>query len=388
MAMQLFPAEIIDNTVEAYMPTVTVKSQLIFITVILAIILSLAALPFVKVNVSVNSPGMVRTVSEKSELTSSVPGRVATWLVSENQSVTAGQNLVVLGTEMQDNKLSLLRFQMREKQQYIRDLTQLVRLDNEHLTEIKGLQSSLYAQQYNQLQFQLQDNQYQQRKLQGELQTDRQLQKEQLISARELSEKEYNYKRLTAEYKSAIERQIGLWQADLTTHQIALTELQSQEVQLLKEKELFIIKAPVSGTVQQVAGKYSGSAIQAGESLGIISPDSSLLVECYVSPKDIGLVEQGMDIVYQVDAFNYNDWGFAKGKVLEISQDFQVINEQPVFRVKCILQTKSLQLKNGYKADLKKGMTLRARFVVAERSLWQLLYDKMDDWLNPNIKTT
>jgi HlyD family secretion protein len=28
-------------------------------------------------------------------------------------------------------------------------------------------------------------------------------------------------------------------------------------------------------------------------------------------------------------------------------------------------------------------MTLRARFIVAERSLWQLLYDKVDDWMNP-----
>jgi len=43
-------------------------------------------------------------------------------------------------------------------------------------------------------------------------------------------------------------------------------------------------------------------------------------------------------------------------------------------------------LKNGYEGKLKKGVTLQARFVVTERSLWQLLYDKVDDWVNPNIK--
>jgi len=42
-------------------------------------------------------------------------------------------------------------------------------------------------------------------------------------------------------------------------------------------------------------------------------------------------------------------------------------------------------LKNGYEGKLKKGVTLQARFVVTERSLWQLLYDKVDDWVNPNI---
>jgi len=34
----------------------------------------------------------------------------------------------------------------------------------------------------------------------------------------------------------------------------------------------------------------------------------------------------------------------------------------------------------------KKGMTLQARFIVTKRSLWQLLYDKVDDWANPNIR--
>jgi HlyD family secretion protein len=31
-------------------------------------------------------------------------------------------------------------------------------------------------------------------------------------------------------------------------------------------------------------------------------------------------------------------------------------------------------------------MTLQARFMVAERTLWQLLYDKVDDWMNPNLE--
>jgi len=33
-------------------------------------------------------------------------------------------------------------------------------------------------------------------------------------------------------------------------------------------------------------------------------------------------------------------------------------------------------------------MTLQARFLVTERTLFQLLYDKADDWLNPNLIAT
>ena len=44
--------------------------------------------------------------------------------------------------------------------------------------------------------------------------------------------------------------------------------------------------------------------------------------------------------------------------------------------------------KNGYKGDISKGMTLTARFLIANRSLWQLLYDKVDNWLNPKFKSS
>lgn len=384
MATQIFPSDIIENTIESYMPKVAVRSQIIYISVLLLLIAAIISLPFIKISVSTNSNGIVRTIAEKSDIKAIMSGRVSGWLVKENQKVEPGQNLVVLASEMLDSKISLVKFQQLEKQQFIHDLSLITRLDTNNLYKIRGLKSSLYAQQYNQFTFQLQENLQQQRKIKKELDTDRMLYKEKIISMREFDEKEYSYKRLLAEYRSAIERQLSQWQSDLTTQQIGIAEIQSQENQFLKEKELYTIKAPVSGTIQQLAGKYSGSYVQAGEALGIISPDSSLLVECYISPKDMGLLKKGMKVTYQIDALNYNDWGFAYGEVEEIANDFEVIEKQPVFKVKCRLDTKSLKLKNGYATSLKKGMTLRARFIVTERSLYQLLYDKVDDWLNPS----
>lgn len=387
MATQIFPTEIIENTTEAYLPQVTVRSQIIYISVLAILIAALISLPYIKISVSTNSSGIVRTVAEKSDFKAITSGRVSAWLVKENQKVEAGQNLVVLASEMLDSKISLVKFQQIEKQQFIHDLRILTRLDSTSLHCVRGLISSLYAQQYNQLNYQLQESLQQQRKVKKELDTDRMLYKEKVISMREFDEKEYTYKRLLAEYRSTIERQLSQWQSDLTTYQIAIAEIQAQESQLLKEKELYTIKAPVSGTIQQLVGKYPGSYVQTGEGLGLISPDSSLLVECYISPKDMGLLKKGMKVTYQIDALNYNDWGFAYGEISEIANDFEVIDKQSVFRVKCRLDTRALKLKNGYTTTLKKGMTLRARFIVTERSLYQLLYDKVDDWLNPLQKS-
>lgn len=48
-----------------------------------------------------------------------------------------------------------------------------------------------------------------------------------------------------------------------------------------------------------------------------------------------------------------------------------------------MLSRSYLALKSGTIGHLKKGMTVRVRFVVAERTRLQLIYIEMDDWLNP-----
>src|SRR5690606_25179151 len=110
---------------------------------------------------------------------------------------------------------------------------------------------------------------------------------------------------------------------------------------------------------------------------------SGMVVETYILPKDIGYLKVGTSVTLQIDAYNYNQWGMASGSVTSISADVFTDNGQPYFKVRCALNEDKLVLKNGYEGKLKKGMTLQARFFVTKRTLFQLLYDKADDWLNP-----
>lgn len=123
--------------------------------------------------------------------------------------------------------------------------------------------------------------------------------------------------------------------------------------------------------------------MHANQALGEITPDTSLIAEIYVTTGDIGLLRTGMPVRIQVDAYNHNDWGVATGKIESISTDVIMNDGQPLFRVRCSIDQTYLQLKNGFQGELKKGMTFQARFIVNRRSLFQLLYDKVDDWLNP-----
>ena len=161
--------------------------------------------------------------------------------------------------------------------------------------------------------------------------------------------------------------------------------MKSNIEQLQRDKRQYIITAPISGTITDYTGIEEGNFIVPNQQIVRISPDKELMVECYVSPANIGMISPDMKVNYQFHSYNYNQWGMGSGNVTRISNNVININDQPFFKVRCSLDKNYLVLKNGCKGFLKKGMTLTGRFMIVRRSLFQLIYDKTDDWLNPKI---
>ena len=152
------------------------------------------------------------------------------------------------------------------------------------------------------------------------------------------------------------------WQAQLVNAQNQLKELENNATELQETNNLSIITAPISGKLLNAQAIEIGSFVTAGSQLIEISPQTDLIVECYTSPKDIGLLRKQNSVDFQESTFNYNQWGNATGKITEIANDVQMINNTPMFKVLCTLDQDYLQLKNGFKGYLKKGMLVNARF--------------------------
>jgi len=147
--------------------------------------------------------------------------------------------------------------------------------------------------------------------------------------------------------------------------------------------------ATTDGEIIQSSDIQMGSMVSAGQKMAEISPKGDLIATCFVKPSDIGMIHEKQEVKIQVDAFNYNEWGMLKGEIIDISDDMLVENgSQAFFRVKCKPERTSLSLKNGVKADIRKGMSLNTRIIIIRRSLFHLLFDKSDSWFNPyNFKT-
>lgn len=110
------------------------------------------------------------------------------------------------------------------------------------------------------------------------------------------------------------------------------------------------------------------------------SSQTALMVECFVSPADIGLIEQGDMVRFQVDAFHPNQWGWATGKVLHTNSDISMIKNLPRYKVICSLDETALFLPNHIQGSLRKGMTLTAMFPISKRTVFQLLFNQIEGW--------
>jgi hemolysin D len=82
------------------------------------------------------------------------------------------------------------------------------------------------------------------------------------------------------------------------------------------------LTAPVSGIVQQLSVHTVGGVVTPAQSLAVIVPSDSLLeVEAMVSNRDVGFVHAGDEVEIKVDTFDFTRYGLLHGRVLSISSD-------------------------------------------------------------------
>jgi len=376
----LLPSELVGLTANDLVRkhlSVTAVIYYVFLATILTI---LVLLPLITLDVSVKSSGFIRPISETSTIRSLVNGTVDQLYIKENQKVSKGDLLYVIKSAAMDEKVKYLEVRIQELKLFNHDLQNLLQQD----IRPTQLQTPYYKQSLLNHAQKIAEAKTIFLKAESNYNRNKKLYDSNVISEAEFEVSLFDFTKAKHNLSQVNEIQKTQWQIELRTLERDLNDYQNQLTQLNKDKEMLLITSPVSGTVQSIVGLYPGSAIFSDQDLAQISPDTSLIVEAYVSPNDIGMLKPKMAVRFHIDAFNYHQWGLVTGEVIDISNDVQIINEKPFFKVKCSLEKDHLSLKNGYKGYLKKGMTLQAGFIITERTLWQLLYDNIDDWINPN----
>lgn len=374
-----------------YFHQMRINSQLIYVTTLFILLASLMSLPFIYTTVSIKCIGFLRSNLEKVELLAPSNGRLVKLNLKDNQKVILGDVLLTIDASLSQTQTNIVNSQSTLLKMQIGDIKNLIKfmsLPNHELYKTNHynfLKTSSYQASWLQYQEQLQMAINAKQQAESVFNRYKILYDNKVVTQAEFEQHQFNYKQALGDQQLLTKKYKSQWLNEADQYNNQLLEIKNQNAQLGEQKKQYTLKAAVSGSLQNLTGLQVGTYIFANQKLGEISPDSNLLAHCLVKPSDIGLVKIGQQVRFQIDAFNYNQWGMLKGTVIDISDDIIMQNQTPYFKVKCHLNKNFLQLKNGYKGQVKKGMTLNANFIVAKRSLYQLLLDKVDDWLNPNL---
>lgn len=372
----------LENTTATYLPVFRKHDYSLYWVALLMVILSIASLPFLHTTIAITSQGLIRPQSERTEMKTVIGGIIDTIYYHEGNAVTKGATILRLKDRVTRSKKLVNNFEINQHRQFIHDL-ELLTSGELNEAKIGQLSSPLYKEQLSRYLHQLTDQNATLRKATKELDMNSSLLKGKAITRKEFFDTQVNFDKATAGYKAFSVEQQSNWQQDLARYKLELSQYKEEQNQVNTDASYYEVKASVSGTIQGINTLYAGGTLQSGQTLCTISPDDNLIGECYVTTKDIGLVKPGQKVRFQIDAFDYNYFGTMTGEVIAIDNDFTVINNNTVFKVRCRFDSMQLNLKNGFSGKLQKGLTFQARFIIGDRTQWQLLWDKLDDWLNP-----
>ena len=377
---QFFPPEIVRSSSESYFSENHSTGRVIYVTVILFLVVIFSLLPLIKIQVTTQSEGVVRSGYEDNPVVPVISGQVISCRIIENLSVNKGDTLLLVASDKIDHDFMLLTFRLKEDSLQLSDLQKLI------LDKNSALQTALYRQEYLSFSDRLAEQKTQLNQAEREYLMSETLYQKGITPKHDFETVTNQFQFEKNRFQTIQAQQLAIWQEKRKEIIIEMADWKTKIEQLKMEKIQYCLTASIAGTITGYTGIREGNFVVPNQPNATIAPDDKLLVECYVSPSDIGLIDRGMAVSYQFHAFNYNLWGVANGWVNEISGNVVSVNNRPFFRFRCQLDQSFLKLKNGTIGNLKKGMTLTGRFKVADRTLFQLLYDKADNWLNPKRK--
>jgi len=218
--------------------------------------------------------------------------------------------------------------------------------------------------------------------------------KNRLDLQRELSVQQARVLQDTAALDEARRRREGVVaqnrRAMLDLQQDANQKAAVREQELAKaryQKNRTRLKAPVSGTVQQLAIHTVGGVVTLAQSLMVIVPDDQPVeVEAMLENKDVGFVHVGQPVTVKVETFTFTRYGTIEGEIINVSSD--AIEDEKrglIYSSRIRLKSDSL-LVNGQRIVLSPGMRVTAEIKTDQRRVIDYFLSPLQQSLNESLR--
>ncbi len=140
------------------------------------------------------------------------------------------------------------------------------------------------------------------------------------------------------------------------------------------------LRAPVNGVVFDLQASSPGFVANSSEPLLTVVPSDNLVASVFLTNKDIGFVQKGMDTDVKIESFPESEFGSVKGKLVWIGSDaLAPTQERPfyAFPAKIKLDRQSLLI-NGKQVNLQSGMGVNCSIKIRKRTVLSIFLDMFD----------
>ena len=373
-----------NNSIQFYLAGFSPFTKVFYLSLILIVLFGLGMLPFCYVNVITRTEGIIRPFQERTVVRSLISARIQSVHCKDGTTVKKGDTLILFQQLDYTAQKEYIAEKISNCKKLIDDL-QLLTQPNvwKDSTISNRLQTAVYRSQYLHFYDQLQEKNILSQKLQKDILLYDPLLREKVIAPNEFADIGFELLQASAVFQLQISKQISQWQYELMEQQKLLVEYKTENSHLLSKAQSYIIQAPITGTVLMQEPLYAGTAVLPSGELLSISPAQDLIVECWISPSERITIYHGQTFTYSIPEIRNQMSTTLQGKVISIAEDYTLVNNKPMFRVKCSLNQTSVQLQNGFSYVLGRGLLLETRFLLARKSYWELLYQQLYDWFNP-----
>lgn len=138
------------------------------------------------------------------------------------------------------------------------------------------------------------------------------------------------------------------------------------------------VVAQCSGYLNLYQEKTTGDLLMSGTELGTIIPvgDGIYKVQIYLDNQDIGKVEEGTNVKFEIGAYPSSEYGQPTGVITKISEDLKV--NQDTGKGYYLVEATIILPDSDKKMELKQGMAVEAKVIVGQKSVMRFLLEKLD----------
>ncbi|MCT8345103.1 HlyD family type I secretion periplasmic adaptor subunit [Photorhabdus kleinii] len=147
------------------------------------------------------------------------------------------------------------------------------------------------------------------------------------------------------------------------------------------------LKAPVAGTVQQLAIHTVGGVVTPAQPLMVIVPaDQPVEVEAMLENKDVGFVHVGQPVTVKVETFTFTKYGTVDGEVLNVSNDAIEDEKRGLIYSSRIRLKSDHVLVNGQRVALSPGMSITAEIKTDQRRVIDYFLSPLQQHLDESLR--